>query len=124
MRCSPSANNRPHNGELSTDADEHENGGPLIRSEGHVALVYEGDHAPWIECVGVDNLVILFATRAATKLITGPCDELDVRSLSVGSGPGRAGWTRRSGRARGARRTGFTLGWRLALSAGGQDQGG
>ena len=97
MRCSPSANNRPHNGELSTDADEHENGGPLIRSEGHVALVYESDHAAWIERVGVENLLVHFATRAAVGLITRPCGYLDVRSLSAGSGPGRAGWTRRTG---------------------------
>ena len=43
---------------LSTDAGEHENGGPLIRSEGHVALVYESDHAAWIERVDVENLLV------------------------------------------------------------------
>jgi hypothetical protein len=85
-----------------------------------MALIYEADHAPWIERVGVDNLLVLLATRAAAKLITGPCDDLDGGCLSAGSG---TGWAGRTGRTRGSGRTGITLGRRLALSAGGQDQG-
>src|SRR5262249_41963836 len=64
----------------STDASEHENCRPLLRSEGHVALVYEADHASGIERVGIDNLLILLATRAAGRFITRPCDNPDRRS--------------------------------------------
>jgi hypothetical protein len=46
-----------------TDASEHENCRPLLRSEGHVAFVYKADRTARIERVGIENLLILVATR-------------------------------------------------------------
>jgi hypothetical protein len=45
-----------------TDASEHENCRPLLQSEGHVALVYKADDDSWIECIGIEDL--LLATQA------------------------------------------------------------
>lgn len=104
-----------------TDASEHENCWPFLRSEGHVALVYKANNASWIERIGIEDLLILRAARAAGCLFTGSCDNVDRRSVIAGTGTRRTGGTGRTG---GARRSGLTLGGRLALSAGGQDKGG
>jgi len=58
-----------------TDTSEYENCRPLLRSEGHVALVYKADRASGIERVGIENLLILFATRAAGRLIARRGDD-------------------------------------------------
>ena len=59
-------------GDLSfTDTNEHKNAGLSPRPEGDVAFVYESDRASWIKRIGVENLLILFATRAAHCLIAG-----------------------------------------------------
>jgi hypothetical protein len=71
-----------------TDANEHEYRRPLLWPEGHVALVYKNDRASGIERVGIENLLILLATRAASRLITGPRYNLDRRSVGAGSGTG------------------------------------
>jgi hypothetical protein len=88
----------------STDANEHEYRRPLLWPEGHVALVYKSDRASGIERVGIENLLILLATRAADQLITGPCDNLDGRSVGAGSGTREISGTRRTSRANGTRR--------------------
>jgi hypothetical protein len=49
------------------DASEHKKCRPLLRSEGHVAFVHKDDLAPRINRVGIENLLILFATRAAGR---------------------------------------------------------
>jgi len=41
----------------------------LLWSEGQVAFAYKADRAAGIERVGIENLLILFATRAAGRLI-------------------------------------------------------
>jgi hypothetical protein len=96
-------------------------------------LVYKADRASGIERVGIENLLILLATRAAGRLITGPCDNLDRRSVSAGSGTrensgtGRTSGTRRTsgaGRTGGTGRPCLTLGWLLALAARSQEKGG
>ena len=104
-----------------TDASEHENCGPLLRSEAHVAFVYKADHASGIERVGIENLLILFATRAAGRLIAGPCD--DPNRPSAGAGARRTSGTCGARRTSWAGRSGLTLGWRLALPARGQEKG-
>src|SRR6476661_4064591 len=76
-----------------TDASKHEHCRPLLRSEGHVAFVYMADRASRIERVGIENLLIRFATRAAGRLIAWHCDDPD--RLSAGAGTGR---TRGAGR--------------------------
>jgi hypothetical protein len=81
-----------------TDASEHENCRPLLRPEGHVALVYKADRASGIERVGIENLLILFATRAAGRLIARRGDDPNRPSVAA-AGTGR---TRRTS---GARRT-------------------
>jgi hypothetical protein len=68
-----------------TDANEHEYCGPLLWPESRVALIYKADRASGIERVGIENLLILLATRAAGRLITGPCDDLDRRTVGAGS---------------------------------------
>ena len=55
-----------------SDASEHENCRPPVRSEGHVALVYKADDASGIERIGIEDLLILLATRAAGRFITDP----------------------------------------------------
>ena len=104
-----------------TNANEHENCWPFLRSKGHVALVYKANDASWIERIGIEDLLILRAARAA-----GCCSQALAITLIVGPlvpelAPGGAGETGRTG---GARRSGLNLGGRLALSAGGQDKGG
>jgi hypothetical protein len=124
----------PGNGtsESFTDANQHEYCRPLLWPKGRVALVYKADRASGIERVGIENLLILLATRAAGRLITGPCDNLDRRSVGAGSGTKESGSTGRTsgaGRTSRARRTsrasrpGLTLGWRLALPARSQEKG-
>jgi len=49
------------------DASEHEKCRPLLRSEGQVAFVHKDDLAPRINREGIENLLILFATRAADR---------------------------------------------------------
>src|SRR5262245_52578433 len=95
---------------LSDDANEHENCRPLLRSERNVALVYEADHASGIERVGIENLLILLATRATGRCITRPCDNLDRRSVCTRNRTGRTGGARRTGRTGGAGRPSLTLG--------------
>src|SRR5499433_1011117 len=114
-----------------SDASEHENCRPLLRSEGHVALVYKADRASRIEGVGIENLLIPFATSAADRLIARRGDDPNRPSIDAGAGrtsgarrTGDAGRASRAGRASGAGRPGFTLGWRLALPARGQEKDG
>jgi hypothetical protein len=88
-----------------TDTSKYENRRPLLRSEGHVALVYKTDHASGIERIGVENLLILFATRAAGRLIARRGDDPNRSSVAAAgtgwtSGAGRASGTRRASRAR------------------------
>src|SRR5262249_15466871 len=79
-----------------TDANEHEYCGPLLWPESRVAFIYKADRASGIERVGIENLLILLATRATGRLITGPCENLDRRTVG----------TRESGGARRGHQTG------------------
>src|SRR5262245_64039983 len=88
-----------------TDANEHEYCGPLLWPESRVAFIYKADRASGIERAGIENLLILLATRATGRLITGPCENLDRRTVGTreSGGAGRTrqtGGTRRPGRAR------------------------
>jgi hypothetical protein len=80
------------------------------------------DRTSGIERVGIENLLISFATRAAGRLIAWHCDDPD--RLSAGAGAGRTSGTCGAGRTSGAGRPGLTLGWRLALAARNQEKGG
>ena len=80
------------------------------------------DRTSGIERVGIENLLIRFATRAAGRLIAWHCDDPD--RLSAGAGAGRTSGTCGAGRTSGAERPGLTLGWRLALAARNQEKGG
>src|SRR4029077_7142747 len=108
---------------LFSDASEHENSRALLRSEGHIAFVNKADRTARIERVGIENLLILFATRAAGRFTAGPRNDPDRPSAD-------AGRTSRTSRASGPRRTSgtgrpsFALGWRLVLSARDQEKGG
>src|SRR4029077_749853 len=62
---------------LFSDASEHENSRALLRSEGHIAFVNKADRTSGIERVGVENLLILFATRAAGRFTAGPRNDSD-----------------------------------------------
>src|SRR5262249_46574866 len=95
---------------------------PLLRSEAHVASVYKADRASGIERVGIENSLILHASRAARRLIARRCDDPDRRT--AGGGAGRTRRTSGAGRASGAGRSGLALGWLLALPARGQEKGG
>ena len=97
---------------LSDDANEHENCRPLLRSERNVALVYEANHASGIERVGIENLLILLATRATGRLITGPCENLDRRTVGTreSGGAGRTSKTGRTSRTGRTSKTGRTRG--------------
>jgi len=66
-----------------TDANEHEYCGPLLWPESRVAFIYKADRASGIERVGIENLLILLATRATGRLITGPCENLDRRTVGT-----------------------------------------
>ena len=108
---------------LLPDAGEHENSRALLRSEGHIAFVNKADRTSGIERVGIENLLILVATRAAGRFTARPRNDPDRPSAD-------AGRTSRTGRASGARRTSgtgrpsFALGWRLVLPARDQEKGG
>ena len=89
------------------------------------------DRASGIERVGIENLLIRFATRAAGRLIAWHCDDPDRLSAGAGAGrtsgtcgAGRTNGTCGAGRTSGAGRPGLTLGWRLALAARNQEKGG
>ena len=87
------------------DANEHEYCRPLLWPEGRVALVYKADRASGIERVGVENLLVLLATRAAGRLFTGSCDNPDRWSVGAGSETKESGGT---GRTSGTWRTSGT----------------
>src|SRR5262249_2068490 len=98
------------------NAGEHERSSSLLLgSEAHIAFVDKADRAAGIERVGIEDLLILFATGAARRLLAGRCDHSDCRS--AGGGTGRASEAGRTTRTRGAGRTGLSLRWRLALPA-------
>jgi hypothetical protein len=59
------------------DTSENENCMPLLRSEAHIAFVFKVNRASRIERVGIENFLILFATRAAYRLIAGRFDDPD-----------------------------------------------
>src|SRR4029434_3839087 len=106
---------------LSSDAHEHEYCRPLLWPEVRVALVYKADRASGIERVGVENLLVLLATRAAGRLFTGSCDNPDRWSVGAGSetkesgGTGRTSGTWRTSRAWRTSGTGRTSGtWRTS----------
>ena len=84
------------------------------------------DRTSGIERVGIENFLILFATRAASRLIAGRFDDPEAGRTrgTGGAGPREAARTLRAGRTSGTRRTGLTLGWRLALAARNQEKGG
>jgi hypothetical protein len=106
------------------DASENENCRPLLRSEGHVAFVFKVNRAPRFERVGIENLLILFATRGAGRLIAGRFDDPNLAGrTSKAVRTTGAGRTWGTGGADGAARTSLTLG-RLALSASSQEKGG
>src|SRR6478609_10919953 len=86
---------------LLPDASEYENSRALLRSEGHIAFVNKADRTSGIERLGIENLLILFATRAAGRFTAGPRDDPDRPSAD-------AGRTRRTSRASGPRRTSGT----------------
>src|SRR6478609_4058810 len=90
-----------------TDANEHEYCGRLLWPESRVALIYKADHASGIERVGSENLLILLATRAAGRLITGPCGNLDRRTVGT-SESGGAGRTNKTWWTSGTWRTSKT----------------
>ena len=92
-----------------TYASKHENCGPLLRSEGHIALVYKSDDASGIEGMSTENLLVLIAIRGARRLIAGECDDSDRRC--VGARAGRTGGAGRTCGTSGARRSSFALGW-------------
>src|SRR5262249_15682398 len=94
----------------------------LLRSEAHVAFVYKADRASGIERVGIENSLILRASRAARRLIARRCNDPDRRT--AGGGAGRTRRTSGAGRASGAGGSGLPLGWLLALPARGQEKGG
>src|SRR5262249_54404956 len=104
-----------------TDANEHEYCGPLLWPESRVAFIYKADRASGIERVGIENLLILLATRATGRLITGPCENLDRRTVGTreSGGGGRASKTRRTSRARRTRQTRRTPADRRARRPGG-----
>src|SRR5947207_3968637 len=91
--CVSRLNNWSQRRHLLSDASEYDNCRPPLRSKGHVAFVYKADCASRIERVGIENLLVLIAARAAGCLITGRSDEPDRRS--AGSGAGRAIGARR-----------------------------
>src|SRR5262249_14633527 len=82
-----------------TDANEHEYCRPLLWPESRVALVYKADRASGIERVGVENLLVLLATRAAGRLFTGSCDNPDRWSVGAGSETKESGGTGRAHRS-------------------------
>src|SRR5262245_66375138 len=95
-----------------TDANEHEYCGPLLWPESRVAFIYKADRASGIERVGIENLLILLATRATGRLITGPCKNLDRRTVGTreSGGAGRTSKTRRTSRTGRTSQTGGTRG--------------
>src|SRR5262249_35632768 len=97
-------------------ASDHEKRGLLLRSEGQVAVVHKDDLAPRVNRIGIENLLILFATRAADRQFAGPDSDPD--RLSTDHGAGRTRGTS------GTRRISLTLCWLLALPARSQEKGG
>src|SRR4029077_4639314 len=79
----------------------------LLWPESRVALIYKADHASGIERVGSENLLILLVTRAAGRVITGPCGNLDRRTVGT-SESGGAGRTNKTWRTSGTWRTSKT----------------
>jgi hypothetical protein len=106
------------------NTSEHENCGTLPRSEGHIAFVYKDNAASGIERISIEDLLVRIATRGTRRLVTGQRSDSD--RLSAGA---RTLWTGRTGRTgrthwtRWTGRTGFALGWRLALAARDQKKG-
>ena len=77
----------------------NENCRPLLRSEGHIAFVFKVNRASRIERVGIENFLILFATRAAGRLIAGRFDDPDRWSAGGRARADRWGRVDRRGRA-------------------------